>query len=328
MKLKNLAIFLLSGALAVSVFAFAGCTGGGSSDNSDKKNEENENGGGEIADPTGFDNIATFYLNDGKGTQYQKVGFNDGTLWTTVKSGVAEPTRSGYLFSGWYKDEACTEQYGNLDTFDDNVSVYAKWITTYTLEAEWANIDPEDADSYTTYSNNDTTGKDIIKADDTENKTASNGYYVDGLWMPNCYLAFEFTVSEATNVTITLRLSSKYGSCVATGDEVCLLVNPDVTGLATYDELLTKQQYDKKINLPLNITATEMSSTTKDFENYSLSETVSLEAGKNVIWIFINNNTKGAGGTMYATAPIVDCMYINSANATIEQIKYNENLTK
>lgn len=339
MKLKKLAIFLLTGAVAASVFSFAACSSGGSdSTNDDPKNtEETENPSSkeenntptEIEDPTGYDYIATFYLNDGTESQYAKVGFNSGALWTSIKGQVTgTPTRSGYEFAGWYKDATCTEQYGTLDTFTGAVSVYAYWKQVATLEAEWANIDPDDATSYTNYSNNDTTGRDIIRKDDTENLTASNGYYVDGLWMPSCYLAFEFTVSAETTATITMRLSTKYGSTITDNeDDVCLLVNPDITGISTYEELLEQQKYDQKINLPLNIVSAEMASKTKDFENYAVSQTVTLKAGKNVIWLYINNDTKGTGGTMYATAPIVDCMYLTSS-ATITQIKYNENLSK
>lgn len=39
----------------------------------------------------------------------------------------ADPTRSGYVFAGWYTDEACTAAYDFTQPVTDNVTLYAKW---------------------------------------------------------------------------------------------------------------------------------------------------------------------------------------------------------
>lgn len=40
-----------------------------------------------------------------------------------------EPVAEGYLFSGWYKDRACTKQWNfNADTVQENTMLYACWV--------------------------------------------------------------------------------------------------------------------------------------------------------------------------------------------------------
>ena len=41
----------------------------------------------------------------------------------------ADPTRSGYVFAGWYTDEACTAAYDFTQPVTDSVTLYAKWET-------------------------------------------------------------------------------------------------------------------------------------------------------------------------------------------------------
>lgn len=38
-----------------------------------------------------------------------------------------DPTRSGYVFAGWYTDEACTAAYDFTQPVTDSVTLYAKW---------------------------------------------------------------------------------------------------------------------------------------------------------------------------------------------------------
>lgn len=42
----------------------------------------------------------------------------------------ADPTRSGYVFAGWYTDEACTAAYDFTKPVTDSVTLYAKWEAT------------------------------------------------------------------------------------------------------------------------------------------------------------------------------------------------------
>lgn len=38
-----------------------------------------------------------------------------------------DPTRSGYVFAGWYTDKACTAAYDFTKPVTDNIALYAKW---------------------------------------------------------------------------------------------------------------------------------------------------------------------------------------------------------
>lgn len=41
---------------------------------------------------------------------------------------VEPPTREGYEFVGWYRDEACTTQWHmEIDTVEEPMTLYAKW---------------------------------------------------------------------------------------------------------------------------------------------------------------------------------------------------------
>ena len=38
------------------------------------------------------------------------------------------PTREGYLFTGWYKDQACFEQWNvEIETIETDITLYAGW---------------------------------------------------------------------------------------------------------------------------------------------------------------------------------------------------------
>lgn len=41
------------------------------------------------------------------------------------------PVKPGYVFSGWYKDEALTDNWGVFDRVDSDLTVYAKWDIAY-----------------------------------------------------------------------------------------------------------------------------------------------------------------------------------------------------
>ena len=45
-----------------------------------------------------------------------------------VKKPATNPTRSGYVFKGWYKDAACTTEYKFSAAVSGNITIYAKWI--------------------------------------------------------------------------------------------------------------------------------------------------------------------------------------------------------
>ena len=117
-----------------------------------------------------------------------------------------------------------------------------------------------------------------------------------------------------TTVTLEFRLSAAFNSVEATGDDIYVGIN--------YDS--STGSFEQKYDFPMSIPSyAENSAYVMDFSNYTLEAEVTLHEGTNTIYLYINNNTKGVGGTMYAAAPIIDCIYVYTDGAVIEQTTYN-----
>ncbi len=69
----------------------------------------------------------SFNLNGAGGSvAAQTITEKQGLVYPTV------PTRSGYVFRGWFKDQSCTEIYDFTSTVTENITVYAGWQAMYT----------------------------------------------------------------------------------------------------------------------------------------------------------------------------------------------------
>lgn len=180
----------------------------------------------------------------------------------------------------------------------------------YVLEAELTNLENKYGSGYS----GSTTGTGMITCDDTDSKTASNGYYVSWLYYPGAYLSFEFEAAEdIDDLTIVFRLSAQYNSIDVKGDQLVVGIN--------YDE--DAEAYEQQFDFPLTIESySEFSSRVMDFQDYIVVENVSLKAGYNAVELLINNDIKGVGGTMKAAAPLVDCLYLYTEGELIP-ITYN-----
>ena len=51
------------------------------------------------------------------------------------------PTRSGYVFSGWYTTSACTEEYNFSDNITSDMTLYAGWKTCSVTSNSWDTVD-------------------------------------------------------------------------------------------------------------------------------------------------------------------------------------------
>lgn len=254
--------------------------------------------------------IATFYMNDGTDAVWQRVSFETGSFYQDIEAKVTDAVADGLHFTGWYSDEECTEQYTELKSFSENISLYAGWQNVYTMEAEHVNLEGKVGNGYS----GSTSGTGMITGDNTDNMTASNGYYVGWLYKNGMYLSFEFEAEEAADdVTIVFRLTAQYNAVEVTGDEIYVGINPDDSGA-----------YEQKYDFPMSIPSySEFGSGVMDFNNYVVVENASIKAGTNIIEICINNSIKGVGGTMNAAAPLIDCMYLYTDAEGIAQTKYN-----
>lgn len=180
----------------------------------------------------------------------------------------------------------------------------------YVLEAELTKLENKYGSGYS----GSTTGTGMITGDDTDSKTASNGYYVSWLYYPGAYLSFEFEAAEdIDDLTIVLRLSAQYNSINVKGDQLIVGIN--------YDE--DAEAYEQQFDFPLTIESySEFSSRVMDFQDYLVVENVSIKKGFNAVELLINNDIKGVGGTMKAAAPLVDCLILYT-DGVITPITYN-----
>lgn len=255
--------------------------------------------------------LATFYLNDGTENSWKRVSYKSGAFYQDIVKEVTDAEWNGHHFTGWYSNKDCTEEYKALNSFTENVSVYAGWQISYTLEAEHTYLTGKNGSGYS----GSTTGTGMVISDSSDNMTASNGYCVGWMYYKGAFLSFEFEAADdADDVTIVFRLSAQYNDLSVTGDQIYVGINLDEE----------TNEYEQKFDFPLTIQSYgEFSSKVKDFNNYVVAENVSVKKGRNTIELVINNDIKGVGGTMKAAAPLVDCMYLYT-EAELTPRKYNE----
>ena len=247
-------------------------------------------------------NAAVFHLNDGTDGVYTTVRFED----EARIANPGTPVRDGYFFKGWYKDAECTQVFNFNERQYGNQEVYARWLEIYTFEAEYTQFTNLPASDRTAengqkigygYSNN-VKGLQLIMAEGNSGANASNGHYVTSLYYNGAYLEFKITSNvEVTDAILVLRLSAEYYDMHLNEDNYLIMVN---------DEELPYG------NIDVTGAITDMSSMNKrPFSNYTVSSTVHLNAGENIIRLQVNNDEKqGATGTMNAIAPMVDCIYV------------------
>lgn len=141
------------------------------------------------------------------------------------------------------------------------------------------------------------TGLDMIQ-NDTKNKDykASNGYYVTGLWKANQTLTFTVNAAAAvSNCTFIIRVSSEVYN---------ITLKPNFYDIYVNNEAINYKEI-KITDVP------GYQQGCKAFEDYTLTSRLSLKAGANSI-TFLTNNKTAMGGTMTATAPMLDCFKIKS----------------
>ena len=264
-------------------------------------------------------NAAVFHLNDGTDDVYTTVHFEDDARI----SNPGKPQREGYFFKGWYADEACTTEFNFNERQTGNKEIYARWLQIYTFEAEYTQFTNLPASDRTAengskigygYSNN-VKGLQLIMAESNSGANASNGYYVTSLYYNGAYLEFIINSDkEVTDAVLVLRLSAEYYDMHLNEENYLIMVNDNELPYG---------------NIDITGAITDMSSLNKRaFTNYTVSSTVHLEAGENVIRLEVNNDEKqGATGTMNAIAPMVDCIYVYT-DATLTWEPFSDNINK
>ena len=257
---------------------------------------------------------ATFYWNyDGAPNNgvFHTAHFEEGERIGSV----ASPEREGFRFGGWFDENG--EAFSAMTRYDASVEFYASWQGAYTFEAEYTQLTGL-MDDYPSYANingeklghnfsGDISGTALIQG----NTTASNGYYVTGLYYRGGYLEYVITSDKAVTAQLRLVLGCEY--------------NDMSLNYRTYEVSVngTTVRYSAKIELGLG-TYQESSQPglRGSWQEINIGD-IELKEGENIIRLTVNNNTAFAsGGTTKSAAPMVDCIKIYS-DATLSMKTYD-----
>ena len=277
MKLKRTGALAL--AIVLSIGVLAGCGGSGS-------------GGGNVPSESGSGkNSAVFYLSDSD--VYTTIHFDDDSRLEKP----ADPEAEGKAFTGWIS--AGGEAFSDMKKYSGDQSFYALWKTIYTLEAEntqltGLSLDRDDANSDGNKIGYGRSGEAPGAGMIADRADASGGKYVRGLYYYGANLEFVVNSDAAVDdAVLVARLSGEFKDYALTSSDLVFEVNGQ------------KVDYSTTINL------------TEDgpFTDFTIGSGISLNAGENVIRLVVENDEKQfPDGTVYAAAPIVDCLYVYSSS--------------
>lgn len=222
-----------------------------------------------------------------------------------------QAVREGYYLGGWYTDAACTEMYDNKNRVNENLTLYAGWLKVNTFEAEYTDVSQLVGKGY---SGDQSTVGCIVNAEKKRGSmNASNNAYIGWMYLTGNTITFEIESDAAVdNAVLAVRLSAEFYDVTFNSTNFTVKVNGN------------------KLEYPTKIVMTGVppvgNNGYRPFETYVL-DTVSLKQGLNKIELIISNSDNpnpSGSGTMGATAPLIDCIYLyTNANLTWDPIYSN-----
>lgn len=235
---------------------------------------------------------------------------------------------SDFTFGGWYTDAACTTAYDFASEVTQDTTLYAKWTGTYIFEAEHVSfIDPMTGQPMQGMgASGGSVGNNMVDspAPGQEGINASNGYYVTYLYAPGLGLYFNIESDrDVADATLIFRISAEAAPYALTpsgsnGE------TENGTRLSQYTIMLNNESLPYET---IEITDTMGHTSTggkRPFSDFTIAVNLQLKKGTNT-FSFITTNMNGMGGTMAATAPVIDCIkVITSAELSWNPLTDNE----
>ena len=239
----------------------------------------------------------------------------------------ASPTRASisaeghqalnFTFLGWCTDAECKNDFSFTTPITGNIELYAKWKALYLFEAEHTNLVDDDGMPIKGMgASGGSEGAEMVDSPSSaaEGVNASNGYYVTYLFAPGIRLKWVINSDrDIDNVTLIFRISCESQGFALTPNDTD---DDEVTELGTRLSKYTITVNGESLEYPvIEITDAKGHEDTGDrrpFSDHILSTTVSLKKGENIITA-LTDNEHGMGGTMAATAPVIDCIKIEAA---------------
>lgn len=209
---------------------------------------------------------------------------------------AADGSVESVTFKKWTTDAQGKNEFDFNTVISENITLYANWASKYVFEAEHVYLN--DIENGSGFSGSGVHGTNLIVADKTGQGKASNGYYVSYLYNEGITLEFEIESDRAVkNAKLVLRLSVEVMDIVINGNNYAVCVNGDYYN---YDDIELKDPAEDIFNGGV-----------KEFQDFVITDLLELKAGKNTIQL-ITDNSDPMQGTMYATAPMVDCIKIET----------------
>lgn len=244
------------------------------------------------------------------------------------------PVRDGYTFKGWWTNARGGTKINFPQTFTRTATYYAHWekdkVVANIFHAEYTQFNL--TQMHQGYSGS-VTGTAAIDADNGTLDTEIDrgyalsdlgvpeylGYYVTYLYNNGDMLEFNIYSSKAaSNVTLSARLA---------GEIKHFSIAPE-TNVANDTYAFSFIVND----VPLTYSPIKFDNYTLGpgsagkFRDFTISTTVSLNAGLNTIILLTSNQTNYMGGTMYAVAPMIDYIKLTGTDAELSWNPIYENL--
>ena len=216
---------------------------------------------------------------------------------------IQTPSRVGYTFAGWSNQANGLIGYDLSAGISANETIYAQWQKVNVFEAEYLDF----TDFFGWGFSGNATGTDAIVEDTTGTAGVSNGRFVTYLYGNGITLEYEiYSDRTVEDVTLTLRLSGEvkdfYLQALKTPG--VLEEEPVYTIKVNGETIIYSDMYF--IGVP-----SQSSNTIMPFQDYVISVDVTLVEGLNTIQL-ITDNELLMGGTMSATAPMIDCLKLTT----------------
>lgn len=213
----------------------------------------------------------------------------------------ADPSRTGYAFDGWYTASEGGQVFDFESPILSDTTLYAHWrltssgINEYVFEAEDVNLAGKKGRGYSGEAEDKYLVQRVSADSDLQ---VSNDRFLGYTYDPSLYFDFDIasdrTVSDAK---IVLRLSGEFADFTLTPDMFVVSLN-DVA--LDYGSIVISDVPNMNI---------------KAFDDFVIVENATLNEGANNVQLKVNNSVNWiGGGTVAATAPLIDCMKITTSS--------------
>lgn len=220
-----------------------------------------------------------------------------------------------FQFKGWYKDKEGNEPFDFSSAVTADLTLYAGWTGQYIFEAEHVSFIDETTGMpiQGMGASGGSEGANMVDspAPGTEGINASNGYYVTYLFAPMLALTFNIQSDRAVNdAKLTFRISAESVPFALSPTETDG-VTDDGTTISNYTITCNAEPIDYPLIEISDVTGHEATGGKRPFSDHVLTTSLNLKKGQNK-FKFISSNSHGMGGTMAATAPVIDCIKIDT----------------